>query len=84
MRERKWGALFLVWLTACAGAPRGGAAGTDPYEAELNALRYEVRVLTAGAVRTSPVEVEAEDFREAMRVLLREVPASERHRETAP
>jgi hypothetical protein len=83
MRGREWGALFLVWLTACAGAPRRVVAETDPYEAELDAIRYEVRVLTAGAVETEPVELDAEDFRKAMQVEARAVHGFERHRETA-
>jgi hypothetical protein len=83
MRSREWGALFLVLLTACAGSPRGVAASTDPYEAELEAIRYEVRVLTAGAVETEPVEVDEEDFQKVMQVVARHVPASERPRETA-
>jgi hypothetical protein len=82
MTRREWGALFLAWLTACVGAPRRGAAETDPYEAELKAIRYEVRVLTAGAVETEPVEVDEEDFQKVMQVLARHVPASDRSRET--
>jgi hypothetical protein len=83
MKRRAWGALFLVWLTACAGSPRGAATSTDPYEAELEAIRYELRVLTAGEVDTEPVEVDEEDFQKAMRVVARHVRASEQPRETA-
>ncbi|WP_224363641.1 SitA5 family polymorphic toxin [Hyalangium versicolor] len=83
MRRREWGALFLVWLTACAGSPQRSATSLDPYEAELKALRYELQVLTSGAVDTEPVEVDEDDFQGAASVLARHVPASERPRETA-
>jgi len=69
MSGRALGATVLVWLTACAGTPRGPATGTDPEEAELAALRYELHVLTAGAVDTEPVEVDAEEFLKHMRAL---------------
>jgi hypothetical protein len=83
MNGRRWGALLLVWLTACASTPRVLTTGTDPDEAELAALRYELRVLTASAVDTAPVEVDTEDFQEAMRKVALHVPVSERPRETA-
>jgi hypothetical protein len=83
MNGRQWGATLLVWLTACASVPRVPAASTDPEEAQLAALRYELRVLTASAVDTKPVEVDAEDFQEAMKKVARHVRASERPRETA-
>ena len=69
MTGRQWGALLLVGLTACSGTPRGPATHTHSEEAELAALRYELHVLTAGAVDTEPVEVDAEDFLEHMRAL---------------
>jgi len=72
-----------VLLTGCASTPRVAPASASPDELERSALRYELRVLTAGAVDTEPVEVDAEDFREALRELAREVRASERPRETA-
>jgi hypothetical protein len=83
MSGRRWGALLLVWLTACASTPRVLTTGTDPDKAELAALRYELRVLTASAVDTAPVEVDTEDFQEAMRKVALHVPVSERPRETA-
>ena len=83
MNGRQWGALLLVWLTACTSTPRVPATSTDLDEAELAALRYELRVLTAGAVDTKPVEVDAEDFQEAMRKVSQHVPVSERPRVTA-
>jgi hypothetical protein len=70
MRGRQWGALLLAGLTACAGTPRGSAPSTDWDEAEGAALRYELRVLTAGAVDTRPVQVDREGFQEQMRALL--------------
>ena len=83
MSGRALGATVLVWLTACAGTPRVSTPGTDPAEAELAALRYELRVLTAGAVDTRPVEVEEEDFQQALRQVARHVRASEQPRHTA-
>jgi len=83
MNGRQWGALVLVWVTACASVPRVPAAGMGTEEAPLAALRYELRVLTAGAVDTKPVEVDAEDFREAMRKVALQVTTSERPREAA-
>jgi hypothetical protein len=83
MNGRQWGALLLVWLTACASTSRVPTPSADPYEAELAAIRYELRVLTAGAVETQPVKVAEEDFREAMAQMARQVPVSERPRETA-
>jgi len=73
MTRRQWGALLLVGLTACASSPRGPATHTAPGEAELAALRYELHVLTAGAVDTEQVQVDAEDFLAHMRVLASEV-----------
>lgn len=70
-------------LTGCASTPRVAPASASPDELERSALRYELRVLTAGAVDTEPVEVDAEALREALRELAREVRASERPRETA-
>jgi hypothetical protein len=55
----------------------------DPYEAELVAARYELSVLTTDTRQAEPVEVNEEDFRRAMQVLLREVRPSEQPRETA-
>jgi hypothetical protein len=76
-------ALMLALLTACASTPRVQPERVDPDEAQLSAIRYELRVLTAGAVQTEPVEVDKEDFQEALRELAGEVRPSERPRETA-
>ncbi|HLL03155.1 MAG TPA: hypothetical protein VK539_21415 [Myxococcaceae bacterium] len=83
MTGRQWGALLLVGLTACAGTPRGLATHPDDEEAELTALRYELRVLTAGAVDTAPVEVDAENFLEHMRALAPAVRPAGWSRDTA-
>ena len=83
MTGRQWGALFLVGLTACASAPRGPVDSTDPDEARLAAIRYELRVLTASAVDTRPVRVEREEFQRALRHPSLAVRASERPRDTA-
>ncbi|MDC0711512.1 hypothetical protein POL68_23780 [Stigmatella sp. ncwal1] len=78
---RQVSAVLLAVLAACAGTPRMPAS--EPHQAELAAIQYEVRVLTVGAVTIEPVEVDAEDFQKALRKLIREVPPSERPRETA-
>jgi hypothetical protein len=83
MQCRRLEALALVLLTACASTPRVAPRQVDPDEAELNAVRYELRVLTAGAVKTEPVRVDKESFREALSALAREVRPSEQPRETA-
>ena len=70
-------------LTGCASTPRVAPRSADPYEAELNTLRYELRVLTAGAVDTAPVQVSARDFLEKMRQWAPEVHPSGQPRETA-
>jgi hypothetical protein len=56
---------------------------TAPYEWELAAAQYEVRVLTAGAVEADPVEVDAEDFNRFIAVWTRDVRPSSRPWETA-
>jgi hypothetical protein len=76
-------ALVLVLLTGCASTPRVAPQNAGRYEAELNALRYELRVLTAGAVDTEPVAVSAKDFLEKMRQWAPEVHPSSQPRETA-
>ena len=83
MTGRQWGALLLVGLTACASSPRGQGFRSHPEEAELSALRYELHVLTAGAVDTQPVEVDRADFHHALRREALSVRASERPRDTA-
>jgi hypothetical protein len=74
---------LLVGLTACASSPRGPAPHADPDEAERAALRYELRVLTAGAVRTKPVQVDSEDFQRKMRALALAVRPDDWSRDTA-
>jgi len=83
MTGRQWGALLLVGLTACASSPRGPGFSPHPEEAQLDALRYELHVLTAGAVDTRPVRVDREDFQQALRHPALAVRASERPRDTA-
>jgi len=83
MKGRQWGALLLVGLTACAGSARGPSSSPHPEEAHREALRYELRVLTAGAVATQPVRVDSADFQQALRREALPVRASERPRDTA-
>ncbi|HEX8703490.1 MAG TPA: hypothetical protein VF815_31935 [Myxococcaceae bacterium] len=84
MNARKVGALLLALvMTACASAPRQVPGGVDSYERELEAARYELRVLTAGSGDDEPVEVEKEDFQRVMRVLAPGIHPSDRPDETA-
>jgi hypothetical protein len=76
-------ALALVFLTACASTPRVAPQSVGTEAAELNALQYELRVLTAGAVATKPVEIDDEDFQEFLQELAPNVSPSEHPRETA-
>jgi len=80
MHWREVGALFLVWLTACAGTPRGAYSdmGVDAEEAQLAAARYELHVLASDTGPQEPVEVPQADFQRALRMLAPElVPSSQ-------
>ncbi len=64
MLRRTLGALVLVMLTACASTPRLPHKRNDSAEAQRAAARYEVRVLTAGALDTSPVKISKKAFQQ--------------------
>jgi hypothetical protein len=83
MRSREVGALFLVWLTACAGTPRAGTADIHPDERELTATRYELRDLTVGAMDDEPVRLGHQDYVVAMMELVACVRPSSDPMETA-
>ncbi len=83
MKCSRLDALALALLTACASTPRVAPRSSEPYEAELRALRYDLHVLTAGAVDTEPVQVSSKDFLVGMRRLAAEVHPSGQPRETA-
>ncbi|MFL5344525.1 MAG: hypothetical protein ACJ8AT_07015 [Hyalangium sp.] len=83
MRLRQVGAVVLTYLMACAGTPRALYPETDPAEAELAAVRYELHVLTADSGPSEPVQVSTEDFQHAMRVLARDFRSSAQPAETA-
>jgi hypothetical protein len=72
---RKKGALLLaLMMTACATTPRPWPEAADPYERELEAARYELRVLTADTGDDEPVAVDKQDFQRALRVLAPGIP----------
>ncbi len=79
---RKLDALMLMLLTACATTPRVPPQRAKLAEAELKAARYEVRVLTAGAVDTEPVKITRKEFQKALRELASAVHGSGRPQET--
>lgn len=84
MRARKAGALLLALLmTACASTPRQLPEAAAAYERELEAARYELRVLTAASGDDEPVEVDSEDFQRVMRVLAPSLHPSDRPDEMA-
>jgi hypothetical protein len=73
MERRQASALLLAWLTACASVPRSPSGNVDPYEAQLAAARYELRVLAPDIGQPEPVEVPPADFHRAMQVLARDL-----------
>ncbi|HZI14510.1 MAG TPA: hypothetical protein VE153_29350, partial [Myxococcus sp.] len=81
MTLRRVGAVLLALLTACGGGPV--VRGAPVEDGELEAVRYELRVVSARAVRAEPVEVDAEAFREAVARLAREAPREARPQEAA-
>ncbi len=76
-------ALALALLAACATTPHPAPTSSDPYEKELDALRYEARLFTVSDPDPEPVEVDEEDFHRAMRELLPDVPPSALPKESA-
>ncbi|SEL65937.1 hypothetical protein SAMN05444354_107259 [Stigmatella aurantiaca] len=84
MHERKSGALLLtLMMVACASTPRPLPGPTGLQERELEVVRYELRVLTAGTGGQEPVQVDGEDFRKAMRMLASGLRPSRQPREVA-
>jgi hypothetical protein len=85
MNLREMGALFLVLVTACSGVPRVAhpQVDADPEEAQLAAVRYELREISPDSGPQEPVEVSKQDFHRAMRMLAAEIPLSAQPMETA-
>jgi hypothetical protein len=81
---RKGMALLMVWLMACAGAPRLGYEEADELlgEAGLKASRYEVRELSADGGPQGPV-LPKEVFQQAMRRAAADIVPSSKPLETA-
>lgn len=77
MWMRKAGVVLLALLTACATTPPTlFMEPEDPYERELDAARYELRGLTVGTLDSESVEVDEDDFRQALARMLRDVRSS--------
>ncbi|WP_163993867.1 hypothetical protein [Pyxidicoccus caerfyrddinensis] len=72
MTLRQAGAVLLMLLTACSGVPRVTRASEDDGEVGAGAARYEVRVFSPRTVPGEPVEVDEDDFTEAVARLARE------------
>lgn len=83
MRGREAGALFLIWLTACAGTPQREVAALSPAEWEMASVRYELHMLTARPEETESVELDRGRYVQAMRELVACVRPSTDPMETA-
>lgn len=82
MKHREVGALFLVWLAACASAPPRVHPSADADEAELALARYDLHVLTPDSGQDEPVAVRREDFQRALRVMAQDIPLSDQPMDT--
>ena len=78
MSWREVGALFLVWLTACAGTPPAMRSAQDgePDEAQVAAARYDLHVFAPDSGAQQPVRIAQADFQRAMRMLAKSAPAA--------
>ncbi|WP_164011139.1 hypothetical protein [Pyxidicoccus trucidator] len=85
MMFRQVGAALLMLVTACGGAPRVARASWDAEEREVGpgAARYRVHVVSPRTVSVEPVEVDEDDFTEAVTRLAREARPGARPQEEA-
>jgi hypothetical protein len=66
------GAVLLMLLTACSGAPRVMRTSEDDGEVGASAARYRLSVFSPRTVSGEPVEVDEDDFTETVARLARE------------
>jgi hypothetical protein len=74
MMLRQVGAVLLALLTACSGTPRVRTSSAEDGELGPEVARYELRVLSPGAVRLRPVELDEDAFTQAVARLIQEAP----------
>ncbi|MCY1017924.1 hypothetical protein [Pyxidicoccus sp. MSG2] len=72
MPLRQAGAVLLMLLTACSGVPRVTRASADDGAVGAGAARYGLSVFSPRTVSGEPVEVNEDDFTEAVARLARE------------
>ncbi len=83
MMLRQVGAALLILVTACSATPRVTSAWDEEREVGPGAARYAVHVVAPGTVSVEPVEVDEDDFTEAVTRLVREARVGARPQEQA-
>ncbi|MBZ4419048.1 hypothetical protein K8638_21470, partial [Myxococcus sp. RHST-1-4] len=63
----------MVLLTACGGTPRASRQTWDDHEVGPGTARYGLSVISPGNAPAEPVEVDEDDFTEAVTRLVRGV-----------
>ncbi|MFP2904231.1 hypothetical protein ACLESD_03970 [Pyxidicoccus sp. 3LFB2] len=76
-------AVLLMLVTACSGTPRATPVSDEEHEVGPGAARYAVHVVSPGTVSLEPVEVDEDDFTEAVTRLAREARPAARPQEEA-
>src|SRR5687767_5431304 len=79
----QFGALFMVLLTACSSTPQASWQTANDLEAGPGTSRYGLSVISPGDAPVGPVEVEVDDFSEAVTRLARGLRPDARPREAA-
>jgi hypothetical protein len=72
MTFRQLGAVLLILVTACSATPRMTRASDEDREAGPGAARYAVHVVSPRTVSVEAVEIDEDDFTEAIARLARE------------